>query len=204
MAYELVPGPCPDAGCPAPSQIDCLEVTRVYDFCYDNDVHDSVFFDVPAACGPIPEGSTAAVTVTAVEPSVRQVAAIPAAQGFANATLLVRVRLGIAIAAPDGRLHARLVGEFHYTRTVTLCAPPGATVRCSAPQSVAGPAAVVGRELCTRVSIALLFESSARVKLLVPTYGPCPPAPCVVLADPPFPMRTPVQASSLRPAGPAP
>jgi hypothetical protein len=71
-------------------------------------------------------------------------------------------------------------------QTFTLCAPTGTTISCEIPSSALTPLAVVGTQVCGTVTICLLVESLAMVKLLVPSYGFCTPAPCVVSPAPPF------------------
>jgi hypothetical protein len=46
---------------------------------------------------------------------------------------------------------------------------------------------IIGGQVCCPVNLCLLIQSTALVKLLVPTYGFCVPAPCVVSPSPPFP-----------------
>lgn len=38
MSTQVTPGPCSSGGCPAPTEIDCVMVTKVYDFCFEQDV----------------------------------------------------------------------------------------------------------------------------------------------------------------------
>ena len=41
-------------------------------------------------------------------------------------------------------------------------------------------------QVCCEVDLCLLIQSKALVKLLVPAYGFCVPAPCVTLPKPPL------------------
>ena len=182
----VVPGPCPPEGCPAPTEIDCIEVTKVYDFCFQTDTETEPF-TIPSSCGTIHVGSTATATVTAVTCSAQTISPISGSGGFANVTMLITVTEAITLTSPSGTTLCTFTGEFWYIKTVTLCAPSGVTINCSAPStSVTAMLAPNASEVITTTMICLLTEATALVKLLVPTYGFCVPAPCVVLPTPPF------------------
>ncbi len=208
-ADGVVPGPChPDCGCPPPTEIDCIEVTKVYDFCFQTDTETQPF-SIPASCGTIPVGSTAAATVTSVACTAQTIAPISGSGGFANVTMLIAVTESITITSPSGTAVCTFTGEFWYMKTITLCAPAGTAVTCSAPNtSVTAIVVASAGEVVTTTMICLLTEATALVKLLVPTYGFCVPAPCVVLPTPPlscppsplFPPQCPVPTPTLGPA----
>jgi len=182
----VVPGPCPCEGCPPPSEIDCVEVTKVYDLCFQTDTRENVCLNIPAHCGRVPEGTTASGVVSTVGCSVQAIVPIANSGGFANVTLLVTVTLAITLTTASGHVLCTFTASFSFFKTVTLCAPSGVTVGCSSPASAVGPSVIVDCDVCSVVSICLLIQSSATVKILIPTYGFCLPAPCVVSPSPPF------------------
>jgi len=186
MADVVAPGSYVDGGCPAPTEIDCISVTKVYDFCFLTETRDGLCFAIPAACGTVPTGSVATGTVTSVTCSTQSITPITGSGGFANVTLLVTVMLSFTIKNPAGTTLCTFSGEFSFFKTVTLCAPTGVSITCEAPATAVGPVVIISGEVCAVVSICLLIESVAMVKLLVPTYGFCVPAPCVVAPSPPF------------------
>ena len=186
MPDQVVPGPCPPEGCPPPVEIVCIETTKVYDFCFATQTQDMVCIPIPAACGTPPAGTTVTATVSAVDCTVMSITPIPGSGGFANVMLLVQVMLSITLVRPNGTTLCTFTASFSFMRTVTLCAPTGVTIRCEAPATAVGPAVIVGSEVCMTVTLCLLIESVATVKLLVPSYGFCVPAPCVVSPSPPF------------------
>lgn len=186
MADVVAPGSYADGGCPAPTEIDCIEVTKVYDFCFLTETRDGLCFAIPSACGTVPSGSTVTGTVTSVACSTQSISAISGSGGFADVTLLVTVMLSFTITSPSGTTICTFTGEFSFFKTVTLCAPSGVTITCEAPTTAVGPVVILSGDVCGVVNICLLIESVATVKLLVPTYGFCVPAPCVVAAAPPF------------------
>jgi len=182
----VTPGPCPEEGCPPPTEIDCIEVTKVYDFCFQTDTRENICFAIPSSCGHVPPGSTAAGSVTSVSCTTQSITPIANSGGFANVTLLVTVMESITLTAPDGATICTFTGQFFYLKTVTLCAPSGVSITCTAPATAVGPCVIIAGDVCCTVNICLLIESNALVKLLVPTYGFCLPAPCVVSPSPPF------------------
>ena len=186
MAYPVSPGPCPDSGCPAPTEIDCIQVNRVYDFCFQTLTRDPLCFDIPQNCGQIPSGSTATGTVSSVTCTTQQISEIEGSGGFANALLLVTVVVSFTITNPLGVVVCTFSGEFFSFTSVTLCAPDGVTVNCQVPSTFVSPATIINNDVCAIVTVCLLIESVALVNLLVPSYGFCVPAPCVVSAAPPF------------------
>ena len=186
MAEQVTPGPCGSGGCPAPTEIDCIEVTKVYDFCFQTESRENSCFPVPASCGTVPTGSSATGSVSQVECTTQSITPIANSGGFANVTLLVTVTVGLTITAPDGSTLCSFDGQFFFFATVTLCAPEGVSVGCSAPATSVGPCVIIGGQVCCPVNLCLLIQSTALVKLLVPTYGFCVPAPCVVSPSPPF------------------
>ncbi len=190
MADQIVPGPCPATGCPAPVQIDCVEVTKVYDFCFLTESRDQMCFDIPTTCGPVPPGTTATGTVSSVTCTAQSITPIlnasGAPTGFANVTLFVTATITFTLTAPAGGTICSFSGMLNLFKTVVLCAPTGVNVTCEAPASTVGPAVIVAGEVCSPLLLCLLIESVATVKLLIPTYGFCTPAPCVVAPAPPF------------------
>lgn len=186
MADQVSPGPCGTAGCPAPTEIDCIEVTKVYDFCFQNETRENTCFTIPENCGPIPTGSTASGTVSQVDCTTQSITPIKDSGGFANVTLLVTASVALTITGPDGSKLCAFGGQFFFFETVTLCAPTGVSVTCTAPATAVSPCVIIGGQVCCPVNLCLLIQSTALVKILVPTYGFCVPAPCVVAAAPPF------------------
>ncbi len=189
MADQVVPGPYPD-GCPPPIVVDCIEVTKVYDFCFSTVTRDNLCFPIPATCGVLPAGTTCTVSVTSVSCStvsstpILNASGVPT--GFANVTLLITVELSISLISPSGVTICTFCGTFSFFQTIVLCAPDGTSITCESPSNAVGSCVIIGSDVCSIVTICLLIESVATVKLLVPTFGFCTPAPCVVAPSPPF------------------
>ncbi len=191
MSDQIVPGPCcPEIGCPPPSSIDCIQVNKLYDFCFQTITRDNICFDLPASCGEVPPGSTAVGTVTSVTCTTSSIVPILNSSGqptgFANVTLLVTVTESITVTGPDGTTLCTFSGQFSFFTSITICAPHGVSINCQAPATAVGPCVILNEDVCCNVSVCLLIESVALVNLLVPNYGFCVPAPCVVAPAAPF------------------
>ncbi len=182
----VVPGPCPPEGCPPPTEIDCIEVTKVFDFCFQTETLSNECFPIPASCGTVPPGSTVSSKVTSVTCTTMSVTPIPNSGGFANVSLLIVATESITLTSPSGTVLCTFTDTITFFKTVTLCAPDGVHIDCSAPATAVGPCAIVDGAVCCTVNLCLLIQSTAVVKILVPTFGFCVPAPCVVLPTPPF------------------
>lgn len=182
---QVAPGPCdPEYGCPEPTEIACIETLKVYDFCFQSERRENVCFKLPHACPVCHSTDKVACEIVGVE--CREVSRTPDPEnpGFADVTLLVTVTLKFQIFG-DGTVICYFDDSFSFLKTVLLCAPEGTQIQCESAGSRCGPCAVVNGQVCCQVDVCLLIQSKAWVKLLVPAYGFCVPAPCVVIPTPP-------------------
>lgn len=181
---QIVPGPCdPEYGCPEPTEIVCIETLKVYDFCFQSERREACF-DVPHACGKVQPTDRVECEVLGVE--CREVSRTPDTEnpGFADVTLLVTVTLKFRIFRDHTEV-AEFEDSFSFLKTVLLCAPEGTEIQCESAGTRCGPCAVVNGQVCCQVDVCLLIQSKAWVKLLVPSFGFCVPAPCVAAPTPP-------------------
>ena len=187
MADQIVPGPC--CPCPPPTEIDCIQVNKVYDFCFEADTNTNVCTPIPHSCGTLPTGTVASGAVSGVSCTVVGTTPILSSTGqptgFADVTLLVTVTITYTLTAA-GVTVCTFTGSFSFMKTIVLCAPAGTTIDCSIPSSAVSPVAILNGQVCSTVTVCLLVSSVAMVNLLVPSYGFCTPAPCVVSPSPPF------------------
>lgn len=187
----IVPGPCPPGGCPPPTEIVCIETTKVYDFCYQVERRDNVCFPLPPSCKPL-AGATVACTVTDVQ-CVEVPPRVPiTTPGFFNVTLLITVTATIEIYNPGSTTPTcDFSVTFSFTKTVTLCAPDGTVVDCTVPSYSCGPCILTpAGQVCCTFFLCVMIETNATVKLLIPAYGFCVPAECVQFS-PEFPECPP-------------
>jgi len=185
MGAQVQPGPCPPEGCPAPTEIACIQTTKVYDFCFQQESREDVCFPIPTDLTnpPVP-GATITCTVDNVTCTVLSVTP-SGVDGFANVTLLITVSITFSWTNPDNTTGS-FTDTFSFTKTVTLCAPDGTNVTCEIAASRCGPSYLLNNQICTQIDLCILIESLALVKLLVPAYGFCTPSECVVLPKPPL------------------
>jgi len=184
---SVSPGPCPSTGCPPPTQIDCIVVDKVYASCIQT---VSITQTVPApVAGCTPSGcsidlSSSTCTVGAVTPS--------SVDNYNNITFVISAAYSVTcggVTTPETAVT---------TTTVTLYNPSGTTPSCSILSGSCTCVAISATELSCTITLCVLFQVSATVQLLVPTYGFCSPEPCQVgpvLSCPPSPLFPP-QAGS--------
>lgn len=184
---------------------ECIEVPKVYDFCFQRERRESVCFNLRPGCMP-PVGSTVRCTILFGPPTnpltfCREVSRTePDKRGFSNVTVAVQVTARIEILDPEGRVLPQCTiaqATFPFTKTVTLCAPAGTEIICTIADAACGPCVLFADQVCCNFDLCLIFQSVAVVKLLVLSLGFCEPAECAEVAPvppivcPPVPLFPP-------------
>lgn len=183
----IQPGPCPTTGCPAPTEIDCIIVDKVYDSCTQTITTTQTFLAPTVGC-PVSscalDLSTSTCTVGAISPS--------GTTNYNNITFVIGANYSVTCTTG-----VTLPETVDTTQTVTLYNPSGTTPSCNI---LSGSCTCVnlpnGNISCT-ISLCLLLQVTATVQLLVPTYGFCQPPVCGSVEPspcPPVPLYPP-QAS---------
>lgn len=192
----IQPGPCPPEGCPPATRIECINIDKVYDSCFQLDEHTrtiivSDFFPTPDVGALVPCSLTPGEQI-----SCEVINKTPVDGGFFTVTL--RIRVPVTLTNPEDPTD-QADRIFTFVKTVTLCCPEGTGVDCSESTLIScncvviavaengnntqaapvTPIAAVTVE-CD-FQICLVIKCIARVQLLVPSYGFCAPAPCVTL-----------------------
>ncbi len=199
---SIVPGPCPPAGCSPPAEIACIGTKKVYDFCIQT-ITTQVCFAIPTEQEI---GRAAPITCEifgnkCTLRSRRQLPPVPGLNlaGFARLAFDVCFQLQIAIRLKNG-FDVTVVTERCIKREAAIYAPVGTTVVCNVIQQTCDPCRFsrivdnVPTEVCCDIALCLEIQPSARVKLLVPSYGFCIPSECVEfggLPCPPGPLFPP-------------
>lgn len=181
VIQQIFPGPCPPEGCPPPTEIVCIAVPKVYDFCFQQ---ETGLTNCVSFTGTIPTSATCTIT------SVTCTAGTPVPtgiDGFSTVSIVVAVQYTITYDTTVSPTQT-----FIFTKTVTMCAPTGTTADCTMTSVTCGPCTVVPTgtltfNICCGFNICLIVETTADVKLLVPAYGFCTPAPCRTGGFPPCP-----------------
>ena len=193
VTQEVTPGPCPPTGCPPATEIVCIRTEKVYDFCFQNE--DVAFCTpLPITCTPpAPAGSTATCAITAVTCTPGTPVPVPGQPGFVTVSIVLVITMDITVLNPDGTTRCTFTTSTTQVKTVTLYAPAGTTIVCEVPTFECGPCSIVDTTVCCSAHLCVLVEVIALVKLLVPAYGFCTPAECVVApklpCPPPFPPQ---------------
>lgn len=201
MANQVCPGPCPPEGCPPPTQIDCIVVEKVYDSCFQVDDRTRMVTVTTDDGGQWPTGAftvgqivPCALTVGA-EISCIEISRVPADDGFVTVTIMVSVPVTLTNPNDATETTDRV---FNFTKTATLCCPPGVEPDCSEStlmvcNSIITQVDEVNEtvEVTCDFQVCLMMKCILTVQLLVPSYGFCVPAPCVTLPGicPPSPPQ---------------
>lgn len=166
----------------AATETVCIEVPKVYDFCFEADHRENVCTPL-GICRP-PAGATVNCTITSA--TCTEVSrTTPDTTGRANVTFAVTVVYTLKVVAP-GTECTIFNNELSFTKTIILCAPVGTFTNCEIVSS-ACTCLILGDQICCTFDLCEVFQSLVIVKLLVPSFGFCTPAVCEqVSPTPPF------------------
>lgn len=181
---QITPGPFSATGCPKPTEIVCIFVPKVYDFCFEQDTLVTTT-RIPEKCGAIPTGATATATITEV--ICRTGTPVPTGvDGFAILPVTVTVAATIALRNAAGVVVCTFPANLTVlNKTIVVCHPDErVTCDCTA-TAVAGDGLVLGTDVSVTVLICTVVECTAPVKLLVPSFGFCTPTRCTPAGFPP-------------------
>lgn len=199
MANQIGPGPCPPEGCPPPTQIDCIVVDKVYDSCFQVDEKTRMTTVTTDAEGQWPTGTFTVGQVvscsltTGAEISCTELSRVPAEDGFVTVTILVSVPVTLTNPNDSEETVNRV---FNFTKTATLCCPTGVEPDCSESTLMFCNCVITQVdevnetvEVTCDFQVCLVMKCILTVQLLVPSFGFCVPAPCVILPGvcPPLP-----------------
>ncbi|NPV26432.1 MAG: hypothetical protein HPY81_03035 [Firmicutes bacterium] len=203
MPDLIKPGPCPPVvGCPPTTEIDCIEVLKVYDQCFREEISFGTFDlpeDLPILRCDI-DFSPDASGLPATRCEIANIGP-PDANNFRSIIARQIVRINIVLI-DNSVTPARLVTV---TRDVApfytdafLYSPNGTFAQCELVAAKCECERLPGtppQALC-KIKVCKIIEIKALVKLLVPTYGFCQPAPCqptpqVGFICPPYPLFPP-------------
>ena len=190
---SVTPGPCPSTGCPPPTEIDCIVVDKVYDSCVQTVALTDQCTALAATCLPS-TGAAVSCTITGTTCTIGAVTPT-STPDYVTATAVVSVTLSYTVAPATGTV-CTATETLTTTASATLYLPTGTTPSCSVISSscacVLVPTAI-GFNVCCNLSLCVLFQSTATVQLLIPTYGFCVPPTCTptTVACPPSPLYPP-------------
>lgn len=194
-------GPLMAGNWPPPTEVDCIEVTKVFDSCYQTQNFNNLCARVPPEdmCGQIAfnPASTATCAVSSTTCNLISSVATGVDDDY-QVTFSVSIVDTVTLTSPTGQTCSFNIPVNFFASTV-LCVPTGATPTCTVSASC-GPCIIVpgsgpqgsdwhdhGPSVCCAVNVCVLLQSTAQVQLLVPSYGYCVPAECQVAAAAPCP-----------------
>lgn len=166
------PGPrrLGDAAAQRPEEIVCISVDKVFDFCFQEEV-------VTRTLNVSLPMSTGVTGILDTRNAACQVIGEPRTGdgGLTNVTLRVTVPATVQIAN-----QSPMTVNFVSFRTIQLNMPVGTSVDCDVTGTCfCGLIDVNGdsfsEELYCQANLCVVVETTARVKLLVPSYGFCAP-----------------------------
>ncbi len=188
---SITPGPCSSGGCPPPTEIVCIEVTKVYDSCFQAETLAATATVAPAISGTVVSGGctvigTSCTLVSSTPAPVPPNPAPPATPVFMNLTFNVVVSGTVDVLSAAGLS----VGAFQVSqlKTITLFAPSGVSTQCEISANCT-VTSISGNLVNISVDVCEVFKTVFQAQLLVPSYGLCTPSPCSVspLVCPPSP-----------------
>ena len=207
MPSTVSAGPLGSELWPKPTQVDCIEVTKVFDSCYQMQNFNNLCARVPhqdmclqIAYNP---ASTATCAVTSTTCTLLSSVSTGVDDDYA-VTFSVSLVETITLTGPTGQT-CMIDIPVNFFASTTLCIPTGAAPTCTVASSC-GPCVILPGSnpypatdppgdchdrrdptVCCQLNVCVVLQSTAQVQLLVPSYGYCAPAQCQVAAAPPCP-----------------
>jgi hypothetical protein len=124
---RIAPGPVRGGACPPPSEIVVIEVRKVFDFCFQEDILDRCFSVQGLAAGA--SVTNCEITnVTCNELLERQ--PLPDQDGLALISLQINIDLSITIVPSPNAQPMTVTRTIAFPKRVVLCAPTGTDVTC--------------------------------------------------------------------------
>ena len=194
MGSQITPGPCLSGGCPPPTEIVCIEVTKVYDSCFQAEtLPATAMFNGPCAVasGGCTVTGTSCALVSSTPAASPPNPPTPITPVFFNLTFNVAVSGTVTVVCSgDGTISSNW--QVSQLQTVTLFAPSGVSTQCEITADCQITSLSTSNETTTvniTVDICEVFKTIFEAQLLVPAYGFCTPSPCSVspLVCPPVP-----------------
>lgn len=183
---EIVPGPVQPGQLPEPTEIACIEVTKIYDACSQRLCLDNIppITFVPTSLTLTPSfGGCENITVSLVTPPGFVITPLPDRPGFARVEATFQVTYDIVINYPDGTTQTLPGNITTFNKDIVLYVPDPnvAIMKYEALAECLYGKVNLGVTTTVEVIIGvwIVIKSAVDVQLLVPSYGFCPtPAAC--------------------------
>lgn len=166
------PGPIPASGAPAPSEIVCVEVEKVFDYCFQE---VTVQRTLPAPAVPV--GMPLRCQLNTRGASCHVLSAQPGQEELRHVNMTVTVPGTVEVGE-----NTAIPFTFVVFKSVQLYAPEGTQVHCGVTGSCMADLIDLNgdgqaEEVGAQANLCIVIQSKASVKLLVPAYGLCVPGP---------------------------
>lgn len=183
---EIVPGPVEPGQLPEPTEIACIEVTKVYDACSQRICLDNIppITFVPSVLNLTPSfGEITNITVSLITPPGFVITPLPDRPGFARVEATFQVTYDIVINYPDGTTQTLPGNITTFNKDIVLYVPDPNVAIMKYEALAEGLYGKVNLGVTTTVEVIIgvwiVIKSAVDVQLLVPSYGFCPtPAAC--------------------------
>lgn len=183
----VTPGAYTDTGCPPATQIDCIVVDKVYDSCVQTITVTQTIRDCDCSISSCAfDLSTSSCAVGAITPTTTT--------DYNDITFVIGAEYMITCTSGP-----TLTEQAYTTQTVMLYNPDGTTPSCTILSGTCSCVNLPNGHISCTVTLCVLFQTTATVQLMIPTYGFCVPPTCPavgpVLPCPPTSLFPP-QANS--------
>jgi len=182
-----------------PTQVDCIVVDKVYDSCSQTITIAQTLSMMPGPSGnggPPPMMCTVSGCAIDLSSSTCQVGAVTASAttNYSDITFVIGAQYTVTCTSGN-----TLTETAYTTQTVTLYNPTGTTPSCAIVSGACMCVNLPNGDISCTITLCLLFQTTATVQLLVPTYGFCVPPACgavgPVVPCPPSPLFPPQENS---------
>jgi len=182
---EIVPGPVQPGQLPEPTEIACIEVTKIYDACSQRLCLDNIppITFVPTTCLTPTFGEITNIKISLVEPPGFVITPIAERPGFARVEATFQVTFDVVINYPDGTTQTLPGNITTFSKDIVLYVPDPNVAIMKYEAMGEGLYGKVNVGVTTTVEVIIgvwiIIKSAVDVQLLVPSYGFCPtPAAC--------------------------
>ncbi len=179
----VTPGACSSGCCPAPTEIDCIMVDKVYASCSQTVTATQLVNDMSLPSGCIPSGTVSGSLACSLDlsDSTCSVGAVVSSGTDDINNITYTISAVVNLTCSNGVTTAPVT--VFTTTTVPLYNPSGTTPVCTILSGSCSAVILPNGQLSVQVTLCLLLQTLATVQLLVPSYGYCAPSPCEVAAS---------------------
>ncbi len=178
----VIPSLSPDGTCPPATELDCLQVEKIYASCTQTLTATEVICDrdLPPCCIPKDQTSGSLACSLNLTASTCAVAAVVPSGTDAINNITYTIAAVVDVTCANGVTTVPVT--LYTTTTVPLYNPTGTTPECTIVSGTCSAVILPDGRLSVQVTLCLLLQTVAWVQLLIPSYGYCPSTPCQVAA----------------------